>query len=37
MWLEDLDSFEAALQATGKMNRGEALAMICRAYVENHG
>lgn len=31
--LEDVATFERALAATGKRNRGEALILICRAYL----
>jgi hypothetical protein len=32
--LPDLSDFESALRATGRQNRGEALMLICREYLE---
>lgn len=37
VWIEDLGAFEAALQATQNMNRGDALGEVCRAYLERYG
>jgi len=36
IWLADLADFEAALQATGNPNRGDALAEVCRFYLSKH-
>ena len=37
IWMDDLADFEAALQATGNPNRGDALAEVCRFYLGKHG
>jgi hypothetical protein len=34
--LEDVAIFERALKATGEINRGRALVMICEAYLGKH-
>lgn len=36
IWMDDLADFEAALQATGNPNRGDALAEVCRFYLNDH-
>jgi len=37
LYLEDVKVFEGALRRTGKFNRADALAEICKYYMENHG
>lgn len=34
LYAEDIAVFEDAIQATGLVNRGEALIAICKAYLE---
>lgn len=34
VWIEDLAQFERAMRATKIMNRGDAMAEICRVYLE---
>lgn len=36
LYAEQVALFERAMQATGEMNRGEALLSICRAYLDRH-
>jgi hypothetical protein len=33
--MDDVSDFEAAIQKTGEVNRAKALAMICRAYLND--
>lgn len=37
IWIDDVMSFEQALQATGNPCRGEAVIDVCKFYLENHG
>jgi len=37
LYMEQLDLFERALEKTGLNNRGEALAVICRHYLDEAG
>jgi hypothetical protein len=37
VYLDDLAIFERAIQATGLVNRGEAMAEICRFYLGENG
>jgi hypothetical protein len=36
VYTKDLELFEEALSLTGLMNRGDAVAAVCREYVEKH-
>jgi hypothetical protein len=33
LWVDEIDVFERALRATGKVNRGDALIAVCRRYL----
>lgn len=37
LYVEDLTDFEEAIRRTGNLNRGEAMMIICRHYLEAHG
>lgn len=37
LYVEQVKVFEAAIRATGLMNRGDAIVVICKAYLERYG
>lgn len=37
LYADQVADFERALAATGEVNRGEALLLVCRYYLEHHG